>query len=104
MIIRLVAAALVILIAGCSSAESIDAARFQKLWVQSKNDSAVSWWYQGEDVESYYLIQQYPFHNNLYQVSKDGVALRGIDPKPGGSLSRPLNLTRDNVVFTNNAL
>ena len=104
MIIRLVAAALVILLVGCSSAEPIDAARFQKLWLQAKNDSAVSWWYQGEDEESYYLIQQYPFHNNLYQVSKEGVAMRGVDPKPEGSLRRPLNLKRDNVVFTENAL
>lgn len=91
-------------LAGCSSAESIDAVRFQQLWVQAKNDSAVSWWYQGEDRESYYLIQQYPFHDNLYQVSKEGVALRGVDPKPYGSLSQPLNLKRDNVAFTKNAL
>ena len=104
MMIRLVAASLVILLAGCSSDESIDAVRFQQLWVQAKNDSAVSWWYQGEDEEFYYLIQQYPFHNNLYQVSKEGVALRGVVPKPYGSLSQPLNLKRDNVEFTKNAL
>jgi len=103
-ILRLVAASLVILLAGCSSAESIDAARFQKLWVQAKNDSAVSWWYQGEDGEFYYLIQQYPFHSNLYQVPKEGVVLRGMDPKPHGTLSQPLNLKRDNVVFTEDAL
>lgn len=104
MIIRQVAVSLVILLTGCSSDESIDAVRFQQLWLQDKNDSAVSWWYQGEDGESYYLIQQYPFHNNLYQVSKEGVALRGVDPKPYGSLSQPLNLKRDNVKFTINAL
>ena len=103
MIIRLVAASLVILLAACSSAEPIDAVRFQKLWVQVENDSAVSWWYQGEDGESYYLIQQYPFHHNRFHVSKEGVALRGVTPNQHGSLSRPLNLKRDNVVFTEDA-
>jgi hypothetical protein len=104
MIIRLLAVFLMIFLVGCSSAQSIDTIKFHELWVAARNDSAVSWWYYGEDLESYYLIQQYPFHNNHYKVPKGGLKLKGVPPMEHGSLIEPVNLNADNVVFTENVL
>lgn len=104
MLKRVLAAIALFWLVGCSSPQQVDARQFKELFLDSKNDSVVSWWYHGEDNDFYHLSQKYPMNETKFNVSKKGVVLRNISSIQEEKSGVPVNLKTENVVFDENAL
>ena len=88
-----------IVLVGCSTPQAINASEFKNIFEESGKDSAVSWWYHGQDESFYYLSRKYPMKQTEYRVSKVGVELRGMPAAASKSLDVPINLKAENVLF-----
>lgn len=91
-----------LLLAGCTGPDftTITAEPLRERWEASMQDSAVGWWYAGENDEHYYLVETRPLEQHAYMVSKEDVELSGVERK---ALSRNdadwSNLKRDQIRF-----
>ncbi len=89
---------------GCSDPQHLNAGEFRSLFEASGKDSAVSWWYHGQDDRFYYVSQKYPLKETAFKVSKKGVEIRGMPESRSKYVGEPRVLKAKDVVFTNNAL
>ena len=88
------------MLSACKEATPIDQASFKSLWEESRNHSAVSWWYAGESEDYYLIIEKWPAKSNLYKVSKHAITIKGIPQFQGNSGNKPINLKNHNIVLT----
>ncbi len=78
MIKKIIPILLMVFLFGCI--QEISQNDFFQKWEESKNHSAVFWWYAGEDKTYSYFIQEWPTKSNGYKIKKKFVSLLEIDP------------------------
>jgi len=90
---------LFIALSGCKGPTPIDGKLLKEKWVASSQNSAVSWWYLGENKEQYFISEKWPTEEVVYIVSKDMVMIKGVNSVQFDSGIEPVNLKESNVIF-----
>jgi hypothetical protein len=98
-IIRAVIPAFVFLLSACSDTPAVSGLQFARMWQDSYADSAISWWYLGEDEEYFYLEQRWPEDRAQYRVPKAFIVISGIPRTRDGKSPAAINLTTSNLEF-----
>ncbi len=62
-------------------------------------NSAVSWWYLGENEKQYFVSENIPLEKHNYIVSKSAMTIVGIRAFKYKSGKEPVNLKINNVIF-----
>jgi hypothetical protein len=88
-----------VLLSGCNKEVSINGEQFANKWKSSEMNSAVSWWYLGENEDHYFVSENIPLEENIYEVPKSAVSIIGIDPFKYKSGKKPVNLKINNVAI-----
>jgi len=70
---------------------------FSDRWVDSKNHSAVSWWYLGESETDYYIKEKWPIKSYKYIISKSEIKIIGVDAFSPCQLCKGVNLKTRNI-------
>jgi len=89
----------VVLLSGCNEVESLNSDQFSEKWKSAEINSAVSWWYLGENEKQYFVSENMPLEKHNYTVSKSGVKFVGITAYKYKSGKEPVNLKINNVIF-----
>jgi len=84
------------LLFGC--VKEISKENFIEKWESSTTNSAVSWWYAGEDEAYYYLIEKWPSKSNALKVSKTHISLIDMESFPISKKKR-INLKTNNIIY-----
>lgn len=95
---------LVITLSGCNEATPIEGEVFKEKWTTSNMQSAISWWYLGENEEQYFIAEKWPTKKNIYSISKHSITINDVEAFRFNSGIEPVNLKNNNVVFKQNAL
>lgn len=72
--------------------DEVDASVFQAKLNEAFSNTAVSWWYLGEENGYYYFLEKWPLEQFGYKVSKQNLIIK-VDP--------PLELTFDKDKWVN---
>ena len=66
-------------------------------WNEAHKHSAVSYWYKGEDSESYYITENWPSRSTSYKVEKTKIVIDGIKRFRPCKYCKGTNLKRNNI-------
>lgn len=90
---------LALLLASCSDTQPVDGLEFARVWQNSYADTAISWWYLGEDEDNFYLEEQWPDRETQYMVPKDFIVITGVARSSDGKSEIPVRLSANNLEF-----
>ncbi len=73
---------IIFIIIGCAkNFRQIDSKEFQEKFEDSINNSAVSWWYLGENDDFYFIIEKWIFEVKTYKIDKNQLNIFIEKPK-----------------------
>jgi hypothetical protein len=81
-----------------------DATEFKSRWEDSKQNSAVSWWYVGETSGFYYLTEKWKFNHYSYEVPKTMINLVDVEAFDPCKSCKGTNLKSENIKYINSDL
>ncbi len=91
------------LFSACTSAQPEGTSEFIDSWSKSDRNSAVSFWYTGEDKGRYVIVEKWPTKSVTYHVDKTRVRIVGVYGIFSDREEVSLNLKQENIEILDDA-
>jgi hypothetical protein len=85
------------LLSACTREQPVGTIEFIDMWSGSVSNSAVSYWYEGENRGRHVIVEKWPGKSITYHVEKSRVRIVGIYGVFSGSDETSLNLKQENI-------
>ena len=56
------------ILSGCEQEKEMSATELKQEWIESGMQSAVSWWYLGQQDNYHYILKKQPLESKLYKI------------------------------------
>jgi hypothetical protein len=96
---RVIIALIVLILFGCANVSPISKVELGEKLQNSKRNSAISWYYLGENEKSYFISENAPMKEKVYEIPKSLIQLVDIKHFRYNSINQPLNLKFNNFKF-----